>query len=100
MNEALAQFAPIVLAVWGLAEFIGRLSRWSKDRIAIVVGPLLAVAAFYVGFFPAAPSVWAAAFVGLVATASARLFADYVATPLMRRVSNAVHRPPNSGPKA
>ena len=93
MQEALVQFAPIVLAVWGLAEFIGRLSGWSKDRIAIVVGPVLAVISFQVGFLSASPSIWAAAFVGLVATASARMFADYVATPLMRRVSNAVHRP-------
>ena len=99
--DALTQFSPIVLAVWGLTELVGQRTLWPKDLIAIVVGPILAVGDFYVGGLPAVSTWYAALFVGFVSTLSAGVFADYIASPLMKRFrrGDAVHSTEDKTPK-
>lgn len=99
ITATLTQLAYILLAVWSLTEVIGRRTGWSKDLLAMAIGPLLAIGAFAFGFLSSLPyhSGWkawgGAAFSGLVATLGASIFHDLLANPIMDRIGL-------NGPKA
>lgn len=85
MLAAGAQLASITGAVWVLTEIIGRATGRSKVILAIVTGPILALAAYATGFltalpdcpFSGAPCKWVSAgFAGLITTLLAKGFHD------------------------
>jgi hypothetical protein len=77
-------------AVWALVELIGKhFPRLDRALLAIGLGPLFALAAHRYGFLPlplaGTLGYGAAAFTGLIATLTSKLFHDYVSSPLSKR---------------
>jgi hypothetical protein len=85
----LSTFAPLVAAVWGLSEFLGRILNVDKARVALVAGPLLGAAGYWFGWItvtnPNIYAAWGEAVVGgFLATVIAGAAQDKLVKPVTK----------------
>jgi hypothetical protein len=84
--------ATVSAAVWALVELIGKhFPKVDRALIALALGPAFAVGAYHFGFLPlplaGALAYGAAAFSGLIATLTSKLFHDYASKPLADKMN-------------
>lgn len=92
LGSVLIQLGTVTLAVWGAVELFGGLLTtyydrpWVKPVLSVFLGPILAATAHVYGFVPAVATTEGAAFAGLIATLTSKIFNDYLAKPVLDRV--------------
>ena len=86
-------FAPILAVIWGLTEALGNTFTLDKERIALIIGPLVGAASYYVGWLKldtVGTEAWVEAVVGgLVATAVTMVGHDKIVKPFTKQTIKA-----------
>lgn len=86
LTGLMMSMGPLVVAVLVVTEAIGRSFHWSKDRVAIVLGPTSCLIAEAIGWLNVGDG-WrgylGSAFVGLLATVGAQTTKDKLVRPVV-----------------